>query len=345
MSEIRRSVEETTLRASFGQEISSGKSWTLSKLAGDASSREYYRLVDGTGKSFVLQVAEPFEASNAARHPFLAAAEILKSWRIDVPAIRAWDAAAGWILQEDLGDEPLQNAPSEKLYAKAIDWILALTAGEKPVSCVAPHFGWAFDEEKLQFEMGFTEEHLFAGILGRGGTRFAEIARPNSLWLAERPRILCHRDYHSRNLMIRGDRLVVIDFQDARMGPLSYDVASLLWDPYVRLSEVWRETLLKKWKEGLRSIDKPELRSALPSLEEELERMKIQRLLKAIGSYASFYNRKGRRDYLPAVRPAYDSVISSFERLKRLGTWKSSDAELLTLVQSIDLSRIDRLVG
>ena len=101
-------------------------------------------------------------------------------------------------------------------------------------------FGIAFDRDKLMWELNFFVKHFleaYRGVVDPGGAREAL----SEEWLAiadelaGEPRVLCHRDYHSRNLMLHDRRLYIIDFQDARMGPDTYDLASLLRDSYVDL--------------------------------------------------------------------------------------------------------------
>src|SRR5262249_11865006 len=103
-------------------------------------------------------------------------------------------------------------------------------------------YGIAFDVEKLSWELEFFTKHFVEGYRGiqltaaqRGAlaTEWSTIVQE----LAGEPRVLCHRDYHSRNLMLSGGSLYIIDFQDARMGPDTYDLVSLLRDSYVDITE------------------------------------------------------------------------------------------------------------
>src|SRR6185436_15539335 len=103
-------------------------------------------------------------------------------------------------------------------------------------------FGIAFDRDKLMWELNFFVKHFleaYRGLDVSAAARSALDAEWTSITteLAGEPRVLCHRDYHSRNLMVHAGRLYMIDFQDARMGPDTYDLASLLRDSYVDLSE------------------------------------------------------------------------------------------------------------
>jgi aminoglycoside/choline kinase family phosphotransferase len=130
------------------------------------------------------------------------------------------------------------------------------------------------------------------------------------------------------------------------MGPLSYDVVSLLWDPYVQIDSARQSELLLFWKKAIlktaqslnmsRITEVFEENSESPnSFECELERMKVQRLLKAAGSYASFLNLKGRRDYLPSIKPALLSAKRAVERIVQYPQWtRVEDERLLTLLSN-----------
>lgn len=316
---------------------------TIHKLAGDASSRQYFRLTDNQKKSYVLQVSESFE--DPSTHPFLVARALLEAAGISVPKLYGTVPSSGWILLQDLGDATLQQHPSPASYTEAIDLIVKWAEKLSPDSSVldeklrrqAPHFRWAFDFEKLQAEMAFTEEHLFKKFLKREGDNFLSLVQANSAYLDKCPRVFCHRDFHSRNLMVKNGKLWVIDFQDARMGPLSYDLVSLLWDPYVDFKAGWRDKLLSHWKVATAKLVKKLTDAGSDhDFEIEMERMKIQRLLKAAGSYASFYNRQGRKDYLPYIAPALRDTRGALEALVKRHAATSQDEKLLTLLASIE---------
>jgi aminoglycoside/choline kinase family phosphotransferase len=308
------------------------------QLAGDASTRRYFRIIkknslrNDSRVSWILQCAETFDLNSSKKHSFLTGQSILRSVGVRVPRVIAVNGECGWILMEDLGDETLQNHLQESRYRQAIDFIITWTLHAHPKNPNLPNdvkklpqFSWSFDLEKLEFEMGFTEEHLFKRLLGMDGSHFRKCATPNSFYLSQQPRFYCHRDYHCRNLMFFDQQLAVIDFQDARLGPITYDIVSLLWDPYVRLSEESRSKHLMYWKSTLVQRAKSTSWIDITKLFEdsidathwtvEVERMKVQRLLKAAGSYASFYNVKGRRDYLPSTFAALDDTLRAIDRI------------------------------
>jgi aminoglycoside/choline kinase family phosphotransferase len=176
----------------------------------------------------------------------------------------------------------------------------------------------AFDVEKLTWELAFFEKHFleaYRGVVIPAPIRQALAEEFGALveQLAAEPRVLCHRDYHSRNLMYHLDRLYVIDFQDARMGPDTYDLVSLLRDSYVDLpehtvSELIAYFLALKGRTG----SEREFR-------ERFDRMALQRNLKALGTFG--YQTTTRRNpvYIQYIPRTLRYVRDNLEHLSRFG--------------------------
>jgi aminoglycoside/choline kinase family phosphotransferase len=217
-------------------------------LTGDASDRRYFRVLLDDGRSIVLSLyATPFEFD---RLTFVNVARLLAQMPVPVPAVLGHAEDLGVLGLEDLGDVTLQAhlgaAPAGEhaaLYREAVGLIATLQQrGAELASPEWTPFTIAFDVEKLTWELDFFVKHFVEAYRGlslpepaREALRqeFARLAET----LASEPRVLCHRDYHSRNLMLHDGRLYIIDFQDARMGPDTYDLVSLLRDSYVDLPE------------------------------------------------------------------------------------------------------------
>lgn len=145
--------------------------------------------------------------------------------------------------------------------------------------------------------------------------QFLSCVEKNNDFLANRCVTFMHRDYHSRNLMVVGREVVVIDFQDAMLGPLSYDIVSLLWDPYVRIGEQDRKSLLELWKNGIKKAEDIKKLGLLDDLDEEVDRMIVQRFLKVCGSFASFISLNNDDSYLPCIPPSLEAVDAAIWRL------------------------------
>ncbi len=265
-------------------------------LTPDASTRNYFRIPWKKGQAVAAVYPEPFDPDF---HPYLDVTRLFLENGIPVPEIYAVDGQSGMIVQEDLGDRQLfrlyDAAPKDECdeyKERAVNLIAQIqkatvTAYER--QSIASRL--AFDEPKLSWELDFFLEHYFGSL--RGETlRHAEAAELKaelndiSTELAARPRVLCHRDFHSANLMVdRYDRLRVVDHQDARMGPVTYDLVSFLLDrrsepPSLAELRAYRLFLLEERRlVGLEALDPDEVA-------QEFRLMTIQRGLKAVGTFS-----------------------------------------------------------
>jgi len=303
----------------------------VTRLPGDASTRRYYRLQAQGGESYIVMRMETF-AEQGKDLPFLVVQQHLSEAGVDVPQVLDVDPERGFILLEDLGDvtllRRLQEVASDDierhLYERVIDSLVHLqvqaSPKKKPVEIAA--YKMRFDREKLMWEVNFCIEHFYqlylkreissadAKIMQNG---FGEICK----MLADEPTVLTHRDFHSRNVMVtpvvgkiaKGEpreRLVMIDFQDARLGPPQYDLASLLKDSYYQLEEAQIARLLDyyiaKWEAASgQRIDRERFIWIF-------DLMSIQRNFKAIGSFASFVNLRGNPTYLKYIGNTFENI-------------------------------------
>lgn len=236
----------------------------ITPLAGDASNRRYYRLdltADSPRSLILMQLAEPEgfkqseEAVSGTVHqidelPFLNIMSHLANAAVPVPALHYYDQASGLLYLEDFGDVTLAEAVGqadastvESRYKQAIDILVRIqTDATTPVNPTCLAFHRRFDVPLLMWEFDHFLEYGVVARQGRpmrgedGAVIRRECERIADMMAGE-PQVFVHRDYHSRNLMVDGSRLGVIDFQDALMGPAMYDLASLLRDAYVQLDE------------------------------------------------------------------------------------------------------------
>jgi N-acetylmuramate 1-kinase len=268
-------------------------------LTGDASDRRYFRVLLPDGSSIVLSLyAEKFQFDTL---PFVNVARLLADMPVPVPRVLGHADDLGVLALEDLGDVTLQAhlgaAPAAEhaaLYRQAVALIETIQRRGAELSSPAYlPYGIAFDVEKLTWELDFFIKHFIEGYRGieipaevRGALRgeFAEVVRE----LASEPRVLCHRDYHSRNLMIHEDCLYIIDFQDARMGPDTYDLVSLLRDSYVDLPEQTVDELIAYFLALKGEADEEE------RFRDRFNLMALQRNLKALGTFG--YQTTARRN-------------------------------------------------
>ena len=296
-------------------------------LTGDASDRRYFRVLSGDEPPCVLAVyAAPFDY---AALPFVNVAELFAALPVPVPRILDQAADLGVLALEDLGDLTLQAhvgaAPAaahaaQYRQAAALIEVLQRRGGELAGPRFLP-YGIAFDEAKLDWELDFFVKHFlvaYRGVALDAGERealraeFSEIVRE----LAAEPRVLCHRDYHSRNLMLTNNTLYMIDFQDARMGPDTYDLASLLRDSYVDIS---RETLdeLLAYFLALKGQAGQEA-----EFRRRFDLMALQRNLKALGTFGYQTTSRSNPVYIQYMARTLRYVrenLRKYSRFARLG--------------------------
>ncbi|PYQ97795.1 MAG: hypothetical protein DMF96_13325, partial [Acidobacteria bacterium] len=207
-----------------------GRDARVVPLTGDASDRRYFRIIPADGPSIVLALhAGPIDFASL---PFASVGELLQQVPLPVPGVLGHSDELGILALQDLGDVTLQAhlgaASAEEhaaLYRQAVALIeLLQRRGSELRSDRYPPYRVAFDIEKLTWELQFFAKHFVEGYRGVALDE-AERAALAGEWaaivdeLSGEPRVLCHRDYHSRNLMLREGSLYIIDFQDARMGP------------------------------------------------------------------------------------------------------------------------------
>jgi N-acetylmuramate 1-kinase len=323
-SEARDKIEGYLSRSGL-----SAQSPRVMPLTGDASDRRYFRVLLPDGGSIVLALnAAPFEFDKL---PFVNVARLLARMPVPIPTVLGHADDLGVLALTDLGDVTLQAhlgaaSPEEHsaLYRQAVALIATLQrrGGELASPDYLP-YSVAFDVEKLTWELDFFIKHFleaYRGVVIPTAARdelrreFAVIIEA----LASEPRVLCHRDYHSRNLMLHQGELYIIDFQDARLGPDTYDLVSLLRDSYVDLPEQTVSELLAYFLAlSGRTGEEREFR-------QRFDVMALQRNLKALGTFG--YQTTARRNpvyiqYIPrTLRYVRDNLeqLSHFARIREL---------------------------
>jgi N-acetylmuramate 1-kinase len=321
---------------------------TITRLTGDASTRVYLRAAAAGRTLIICLYGEPFDESeraidrlakmevvnpaarlsyhsNALAH--IEATRLFIDAGLPVPRILATAGSDALMLFEDVGDMRLQdwiaNRPPAEVraaYLRAIELIVDIQSATKlalEADSICAHM--AFDEAKLRWELGF----FFANFINRYLKLKLDPVTANAVQtdfkalcgeLAARPRVLVHRDYHARNLMMHDERMFIIDHQDARMGPASYDVASLISDPYATLDADLMSELVERFIEGKAASPQP--LDDVAAFRCELQLMTVQRMLKAIGTYAS-QAALGNMTYIPYIGPARDRALAAMRALDR----------------------------
>jgi len=303
----------------------------ITPLTPDASTRKYFRVPWKKGKAVAAVYPEAFDPEF---HPYLDVTRLFREAQIPVPEIFEVDGTAGIIMQEDLGDQQLFQAYDNESEERCEEYkeeairliaqIQAATTKAAEMHSIASKL--AFDEAKLSWELDFFFEHFF-GSLRHENLRHAEVAELKAelndiaAELAAVPRVLCHRDYHASNLMIDGkNRLRVIDHQDARMGPASYDLVSFLLDrqpcpPTLAELRAHRLFFLEERRLlGLGVVDPDDFAN-------EFRLMTIQRGLKATGTFSYQTAVSGRGPaYEHFIQPTLEIVLQAAQWLNRFPT-------------------------
>jgi aminoglycoside/choline kinase family phosphotransferase len=270
-------------------------------LAGDASFRRYDRLTRG-GESAVLMDAPPPEEDV---RPFLAVAGILRGLGLSAPAIVAQDVAAGLLLLEDLGDGTYTRllaggADEAALYALAVDALIELQCRFDPAAALLPRY----DETRLLGEAALLVDWYVPAMTGE--------AMPDALrqeyldaWRAVLPQAagaaptLVLRDYHVDNLLHLPQRPGVaacglLDFQDAVVGPASYDLVSLLEDARRDVAPALAERMIERYLAAFPTADRTAFLASYAVLG-------AQRNCKIVGIFTRLWRRDGKPQYLPHI--------------------------------------------
>lgn len=278
----------------------------LERITDEGSSRRYFRVIDRTAASAILCIDQPFRE---AESDFLNLSRYFKKIGLNVPEVRAFDER-GWFLVEDAGatslDQLLRSnrTAGMRAYEAALDEIVRWQMSPAPTVVAAR----SFDFEKLWFEMDFLFTRLrnvraSSGINLMPDADVQMFLREVCTVLSQAgPRVLTHRDFHARNIMLpdaqNPDRVVFIDFQDARMGLPWYDVTSLLFDPYASLSSADRTLLLQHY------LDHAGMQLGIRRLSSHYYLQALQRIFKAIGSYLYFTFERDKPAYIESLGPA-----------------------------------------
>lgn len=243
----------------------------LQKLHGDASYRQYFRWSVADGRNFIVMQMPEGKASvseeitnfkgKAEELPFLNVQHFLQSCELPVPQVFFYDHSTRLMLLEDLGEVQFYDCvagrnPTEQdlWYNKAIELLVRFqetTAAKRDADCVC----WkrSFDANLLNWEFDHFREYGLeargAKLSGAEKNNFEKITRQITAEILQFPQTLVHRDFQSRNLMVRHKELTLIDFQDALVGPYVYDLVALTRDSYVILSPEQVALACKKYAE------------------------------------------------------------------------------------------------
>lgn len=282
-------------------------------LAGDASTRRFWRILfPEQATRVVMDYGSPFEGESDD----VRLSRVFHEAGLRIAAIERVAPVPGCLVLEDLGDRTLELALAgastsqvEDLYRRSVDLAVAIAErGTRALRRSERAAGPALDAERFRFEMDFFVEHFVRGLRGAETVDDVLVASLRELadLAAASPRVLCHRDYHARNLMVlRDGELAMVDIQDARWGPDTYDLASLLRDAYVDLDEELVVELCERYRTSLPDPPEP------GAFRSRFAIVAAQRMVKALGTFGYQVHRLGRERYR-------DAIPRTVRRLERL---------------------------
>ena len=304
------------IRRFLEKELPGAGAARIRKLKGDASTREYFRCGFPESETAILTLyPEPFDPAEST---YLQVYRMLRRIGLPIPRIHAVDGDLGVVLQEDLGDMTLErrlrgagSRERKRLLGQAAEHLIVLQReGPRAADPDWPVLQLAFDLEKLTWELQFFRRHFLEGYSSLRVEREKLAAEFLALGseLAAAERFVCHRDYQVRNLMLKAGRVYMIDFQDARLGPQAYDLASLLLDS-IDLTPGEVEELVDFYlQRGAPAVDVRRFRR-------QFHLMAIQRLLKALGTFGHQAGALGRESYRAYIPGTLERVAAALKTI------------------------------
>jgi aminoglycoside/choline kinase family phosphotransferase len=303
----------------------------VAAVPADGSQRLFFRFRAREGNRSIIAMENPPATPFARREnaAYLQIGRHLKARGAPVPEIHRWDLARGWFIVEDLGDTRLQDAAANPetvgpLYERVLQGLFRMqTQGARGFDTA-----WCCQTERYdrglmrQYESDYFREAFLGRYLGWTGPK-SELDRAFDHLAARASRagagFFLHRDFQSRNILVTDDRIGFVDWQGGRLGPLGYDLASLLNDPYVHLSPPERKRLYWIYLDLLRDLDP----SWCDPFEETYPYLALQRNLQILGAFA----------FLSVVRekPFFETHIPSAIHTLEAGLSRLGDPKLRPL--------------
>ncbi len=331
-------MERIQLLENWVKEQFPEKPFTLQPASADASFRRYFRVFFKDQTLIVMDAPPQHEDCR----PFLQVAEILAVTGVHVPKLVAQNLDQGFLLLSDLGNttffQALNNQmdSADQLYGDAIDALVKLQLSQQAESLPC------YDEALLLKELNlfpnwYIAKHLQKDLSEKQQATlqsiFMRIIQNN---LAQ-PRVLVHRDFHSRNLMVTSPNPGIIDFQDAVVGPITYDLVSLFKDAYIR----WDEERILDWM--IRYWEKAR-KGGLPvsadfaEFYRDFEWMGVQRHIKILGIFSRLSYRDGKSIYLSDMPLVMEYLRKACKRYRELHL-------LLNLLDELNPAESDQKIG
>lgn len=336
----------------------------LKLIAGDASDRRFFRFADGVQNAICMEFPRWEGGFGGDPISWIGMQAALLQMGIPVPKIHNIDETKACVWIDDLGDlflssilpENILDINNEKcknainLYENSLSLLIKAQYPDKDID--SPASNRFFDFEKLYYELKFFVTHFLNDVMNLNIDENNE--KDNGLFsdlkflatkVASFERVLCHRDYHSRNIMVKDNKVYWIDFQDARMGPHAYDVVSLVRDSYVKITWETRNYFFQYYLNGLneRRIQKNLNPISHENFKLEVLFTGLQRNLKAIGSFGYLDTKKNKPNYLKYIKPTLEILCAKESQVLKETYFKVMMPSLFNLINNIykeDLSAV-----
>ncbi len=290
----------------------------LTMISGDASFRRYFRFQLSNGDTAIAVDAPPATEKN---QQFVDIANALSAQALPVPKVLAANIDAGFLCVEDLGSTMLEQVLSadtaSELYRQALALIVQLQATKREDLAEMEEFDQAFIQRELDiFADWFVKAELQAGEDWQQHCDWQGLCDTVSQAILEQPYAPMHRDFHSRNLMLNQQQMVMIDFQDMVWGPIAYDVVSLLRDCYI----AWPPELVSNLQQAYLNQKSAYLVEGIePSTWQRwFDLTGLQRHIKALGIFCRLDHRDGKTAYREAIPQTLEYVLQVTKRYPEL---------------------------
>jgi hypothetical protein len=301
----------------------------LQPITNDASQRKYYRYHKGQDKYIVMD-----SYLDPSLPTFIKIAKQFLEWGLLVPEIYKIDLTKGLVLMSDLGDDLYLNKlnmnTAEELYSAALEALLLLQKQVIPDDWLLPQMDTNYICNQLEvFQQWFLRRHLQLDITTNVQSIILELDRLFIQIFNVQPQVLVHLDYHSRNLLVLSDnRAGILDFQDAMLGPITYDLVSLFQDAYI----LWPREVVEGWL--IKYIDLAMIAGIMPQVEiQEFIRwfdfVGLQRHLKNLGVFARLHHRDSKSKYLNDIPMLMHYILETCKRYPELHRLKLFFAEII----------------
>ena len=303
-------TDRTRLLEQWLQTVLNGQPIAIKALPGDASFRRYFRITAGADSFIAMDAAPPQENCR----PFVAIAQALRNINLSAPEIIAANVEMGFLLLTDFGDQTylkaLTSQNADQCYVRALSALAVLQSCKEVEGLTVPPFTFVF----MQQEWAWHKEWFLEKLLNLNFT--AEEAALDQCFnviatsAVNQPQVFMHRDYHSANLMLLPNNEVgILDFQDAFMGPVTYDLVSLLRDCYID----WPAEQVEAW--AFSYLQKLQAQNLLTDVDKQtflrwFDLMGLERHLKALFTFARKHVRDQQPQYLKHIPRTLNYIIT-----------------------------------